>query len=707
MVVSVARIARARQAGKVSKRVHFFVIGACVVLAACSGGGGSAGKAGSKPAGSAGAPGVAMPEASVPFQADPPTVYVAKVKNLLVGLPPTDDEVTAVVKDPSALGGLVDQWIALPEYATKMQTFFELAFQQTQITITDLADQAYPRQADPNTGFRDLLAQNAEESFSRTVLELVSEGLPFTNAITTQRFMMTPALMELYAFFDAWQVNDDGTVNDAFKQANPRVSITVEAQQGPIAIADSLNPSSANFMHFYDPDVGGSALAALGCGQDPIVYPARGDALHYLLMGTLVGFKSTAGTTCLQFGGSANAGQLTADDFDTWKMVNVRAPMAGEATTKFYDLPTLRTSDELVLNLPRVGFFTTPAFFANWQTNISNQMRVTINQALIVAIGADVDGTDPTIPTSTPGLDEAHASAGDCLGCHQTLDPTRSILASTYSWNYHAQDTASYANQKGVFVFRGVQKPVASVMDLAATLASHPLFAPAWVEKLCYYANSSACDPADPEFQRVVSVFVKSGYSWNALVHELMASPLTTNASETMTTRETGGVVAVSRRDHLCTALDARFGFADVCGLNVLTRAAQKDPVPEIVAGLPSDGYGRGAVAPVLPNEPTLFYRAGLENICEVVSARVIDPSSTVTAPATKTWSSSDPDGAIADFVATVMALVPSDPRSAPAVTILRQHFTSATMTGASPTVALRSTFVAACLAPSSVSIGM
>ena len=27
------------------------------------------------------------------FQADPPAVYVAKVKNILVGLPPTDDEI--------------------------------------------------------------------------------------------------------------------------------------------------------------------------------------------------------------------------------------------------------------------------------------------------------------------------------------------------------------------------------------------------------------------------------------------------------------------------------------------------------------------------------------------------------------------------------------------------------------------------------------
>ncbi len=36
-----------------------------------------------------------------PFQADQPYTYVAKVKNLLVGLPPTDDEIQQVVADPT------------------------------------------------------------------------------------------------------------------------------------------------------------------------------------------------------------------------------------------------------------------------------------------------------------------------------------------------------------------------------------------------------------------------------------------------------------------------------------------------------------------------------------------------------------------------------------------------------------------------------
>ena len=67
-------------------------------------------------------------------------------------------------------------------------------------------------------------------------------------------------------------------------------------------------------------------------------------------------------------------------------------------------------------------------------------MRVTLNQALIVATGTQIDGTDGTTPSSTPGLDSDHAGAGTaCFGCHQLLDPTRSILSTTYSWFYNPQ----------------------------------------------------------------------------------------------------------------------------------------------------------------------------------------------------------------------------------------------------------------------------
>jgi hypothetical protein len=386
-------------------------------------------------------------------------------------------------------------------------------------------------------------------------------------------------------------------------------------------------------------------------------------------------------------------------------MVTLRRAGRAEATTTFYDLHSLRSAEELVLQLPRVGFFSTPAFFANWQTNASNQMRVTVNQALIVATGSSIDGTDKTEAPGMPGLDPVHASQPECATCHAILDPTRSILAATWSWNYHTQLDPKYVSQPGVFAFRDVVQPVTSVGDFGEALAKHPLVAPGWTQKLCHYVNSSPCDEKDPEFSRIVDRFRGSAFSWNTLVRELVTSPLTTYAAATQSAQTNGEVVAVARRDHLCASLDARLGFRDVCGRDAL---GTKSPgIPEIVSGLPSDAYGRGAVAPILPNQPTLFFVAGTRNICEHVAERVVDAAAAEDAPR-KQWSSAEPDVALDAFVRDVMALAPSDARHDRARSLLGEHYRSAlARPGTTPTDALRSTFVVACMAPSAVSVGL
>jgi len=138
-----------------------------------------------------------------------------------------------------------------------------------------------------------------------------------------------------------------------------------------------------------------------------------------------------------------------------------------------------------------------------------------------------------------------------------------------------------------------------------------------------------------------------------------------------------------------------------------VTAAQARATVPSIAAGLPSDGYGRGSTAPVLPNQPTLFYRAGMENICEAAAAQTIDVASNKQVANVKQWSSKDPDGAITDFVGLLMALPSSDARAQPATDLLKAHFKKATQGGATASNALKSTFVVACLAPSAISIGL
>ena len=642
-----------------------------------------------------------------PFVADPPAVYVAKVKNILVGLPPSDGEIAQVTAEPEALGDLIDGWMQLPEYQQKMMVFFELAFQQTQISAADFVDLVPPNGLGSGRAIPQLV-QNARESFARTVLALTAEGRPLSDAFTTRRLMMTPALMELYAFLDARPVDDAAKITDVLARANPGLKIVMETAAGPIPIADTLNPASPNYMHWYSPDLATLEYPDTTCNAiDPISFNVSSQSIHALLYGEIPGHPGRSGN-CGPRVGSAMSPQVADSDFTAWKLVTLRAPAAGEARTVFYDLPALRTASELVLTTPRPGFFSTPAFFANWPTNASNQMRVTANQALIVATGTAVDGVDSTAPTTTPGLDGVHAAPGTvCFGCHQQLDPTRSILSSTYSWFYYPQTDPGLIQQPGLFAFQHVIAPMRTIDDFAQLLASHPLVAQAWGQKLCYYASSAPCNPIDPEFLRILDRFTSSGGSWNTLVHELMASPITTNASKTATAVTNGDVIAVSRRDHLCAALNNRLGLFDICQLDQTVQGRATSAIAQIVSGMPSDGYGRGATAPVLPNQPTLFYRAGLENVCAAVAALVIDAAVSPSQPAAKHWSSTAPDAAIADFVATVMALPASDPRAAGAAAILRSHFTAAVASGATAKDSLRSTFVAACLSPSFIGIGL
>ncbi len=652
----------------------------------------------------------------LPFQADPANVYVAKVKNILVGLPPTDQELSTVEQDPTALRGLVQGWMTTPEYTTKMMRFFELAFEQTQITSDDVQLMLAPKRLGIDPDVIPLFTQNVEESFARTMLMLDAANLPFTQAMTTNQFAMTTALKELYGYFDAWQVND--TELDQNNNKTPAYVDRVPAMfpngqlvyvtAAKIPLSESLDPTdSVHYMHFTNANVASQTGA---CKIDPITYPVSSFALHYVLTGSFDEYN-VGNTHCSGSAGSlATTSSLTSADFADWQLTTIQPAAPNQATTAYWNLPALRTATSLTYQIPRVGFFSTPAFFANWATNASNEMRVTLNQTLIVATGAQVDGTDTTqFPQNPPGLDSAHAT-GVCLGCHDSLDPSRSILAATYSWSYHNQDDPTFTGTPGLFAFQGVVKNVSTVQDLGAILASHPLMPSAWVQKLCYYVNSAPCETTDPEFQRIVGLFQSSSYSWSSLVLELVTSPLTTNATATQTTTDEGETIAVSRRDHLCASLNARLGFSDVCGLDALQPDTFTSTMNQIASGLPSDGYGRGAPVPVLPNAPSLFYRAATEDICEAVSQQVIDVAASKQIPGVKQWSSASDasvSSAINDFVTIVMGLPSTDPRNAQAITLLTSHYQAAKTQSSSATSALQSTFAAACISPSAVSIGM
>ncbi len=648
---------------------------------------------------------VAAPAAPPPSALYQPLAVAAstgKVKNLLTGLPPTDAEVRAVAADRTALKGLVGQWTRAPQYGPKVQAFFANAFQQSQAVQSDFTDQLGPLAL----GRLDArLLSNLRESFARTAIALVQQGQPFTQVVTTRRFMLTPRLMALYAFLDAVQVGDNNAVSDVFQKANAGFKFTLTAQQGAVPVSDSLDPSSPRFMVFAAPQLA-TVYDAL-CPQDPIVYnggagqPSVTVALFVMLQGAPAAFNvpmAGGGThRCQPPGFAAAAVPITVADTQQWQMVTVRAPAAGEVPTPVYALADFRAGHDLVLRTPRVGFFTTPSFLAEWNTNNSNQARVTLNQTLIVALGRAISPQNAALPPSLAPVDQAHAPSGSaCFACHQSLDPLRQFFRQQYSFSFHLQAAPAQVALPGSFGFRGVTASGSTIFDLANILAAHPDFAAAWTQKLCTYANSAPCDETDPEFQRLARVFVESNFNWSTLTVELFSSPLVSYAQETQTADQ-GEVFPVARRDHLCAALGNRLGLTDVCGLDVNTKVIPKLlPVQSIASVLPSDQYSRGSEAAVLANDPNLFFRTGMENICAALAGQLIDNGTR--------WSSANSPAAIDDFVHALMGVLA--PADAAPISILQGHQQSAIQAGLSTSDALKSTFVIACLSPSVVGIG-
>jgi hypothetical protein len=681
--------------------------------------------------------GVAPP--SVPFEPSTAPVYVTKVKTILTGLAPTAAEIDAVGANASALSSLVTSWMQLPQYATRMELFFADAFQQSQASQTSFKTVIDDGTFTPN----DSLLLNFRQSFAKTMTAIVGAGQPFNMAPTTTSFMMTTAMMEYYAYADASMVTDAtesgaGQADFRFYDTDKNWSWSVTSKTN-IPLSDSGNPSSPNYLEFYDPTLpmiyqqtdGQTATTATYCaGIDPVVENAGtsfglGSQLGVWLYSYLRGenfwfFDHNQGqgnaTWCQAGGGTTDShnvthpAALTSADYGDWRMVSIEPASSSAPESRFFDIVGLRAASSLNLYENRVGYFTTPSFFSQYPTNISNQARGITNQTMIVGLGRAFDGSDAITVSNAPGLDPAHAANTACFQCHWSLDPMRRYFRSNFTLNFSTQQDPTQTDVPGTFLFDNAVDMGPSMANLGKQIANHPEFPIAWTQKLCAWANSAPCSASDPELLRVAAVFSSSNFNWNTLVHELFTSPLVTYASATASAQASGTPVAIARRTQLCTTLGNRLGLGDVCGLQALQIGscstncpAPGATVPNIAANLPSDGYSRGAVSALYVNDPDPFYRSGTEQICALLADKVVD----VGGGGTSLFSSSTPasvTSSIADMVHNFMGLDSS--RDGMPISILTSHYTAATSSGSTPTIALKSTFTLACLSPWVVSIG-
>jgi hypothetical protein len=318
----------------------------------------------------------------------------------------------------------------LPQYGPKMELFFADAFQQSQAQAIDFVGQI------DDGGFApfDELLGNFRASFAKTVTALVAAGQPFTSTATTTSYMMTTAMMTYYAYADTSLVTDATAAGGGSKLCrpyddNPNWSFSLTGQN--ISLAESGDPTSANYLTFTVPGLAnqysdtdlGAAGATECSGIDPVVFNnassfAYGNNLCNWLYSVMLGgnfwyFDPPQGNPNAYWCEGASKFPerpthprlLTASDYTDWRMVTITQATSEADQTRFFDLVGNRASSTLSLFEPRVGYFTTPAFYSQYPTNISNQARATINQTMIVGLGQAFDGSDPITMQNAPGLD--------------------------------------------------------------------------------------------------------------------------------------------------------------------------------------------------------------------------------------------------------------------------------------------------------------
>ncbi|HXT98376.1 MAG TPA: hypothetical protein VN853_18915, partial [Polyangia bacterium] len=393
-----------------------------------------------------------------------------KIKDLLVGMPCTDDEVNAVETSGAAgLQQLIINWETSSTYQAmfegKMIPFFRNLFQQVGFTPT----QDFKNQLLENGGFDfgpfgtaavgdDVyfkLVQNLQDSFALTAWQMVKEGIePFSDVLTTTRFVMTTGLLSLYTQIE---MPDDEPYNfSGGANTNAKLAWKLDYVD-TITLDQALDPSSPYYMTFDDEKpvnpgssflfggqggfttcqgTGPSGMPTVQFGGSSTNFsnPTGGYAqLFQRLIGYTPRYPFVASPTCWEH---PSKPYMTDADVADWRWVTIAAKQSSDSYVQPYDLPSLRLLTTVKLAMPRVGFYTTPAFLALWNTNDSNQHRVTANQTLLIALGASLTPANAVVPLSAAGLDPSHAVSGtECYGCHKTLDPLRQFWATQLDFN--------------------------------------------------------------------------------------------------------------------------------------------------------------------------------------------------------------------------------------------------------------------------------
>ena len=367
--------------------------------------------------------------------------------------------------------------------------------------------------------------------------------------------------------------------------------------------------------------------------------------LFQRLLGFTKQLRDSANTTICN--DHASKPYFTADDVNDWTWVTIM-PKASAADRRRsiqpYDLPTLRAATSLTLSLPRVGFYTTPAFLALWNTNDSNQHRVTANQTLLVALGQAFTSREHRHAVharraSTAATRSTAANArlppdarpdAPVLGQPVRLQRSQRLPgAATATTPATRGPTGALVNE---FAFGNVNATGSSINDLGGYLAQ--VTDGAGMPALRHRGRAAALllrqlvavqreRPGVPPHGRRVQETATSTTRCSS--KEFFTSPLVTGAAATSTSRQARSRQHRAPRPPVRGAVESA-GASPTCARRRVALPTQaQTATARIAASVAADAFSRGAESPVTPSEPTMFYRAATEMLCENIATQVVD----------------------------------------------------------------------------------
>ena len=603
------------------------------------------------------------------FEITPLRSSLQKVKTLLRGDSVTEAELGQVANAPdeqSAMRTLYRSWSTGDLFDSKMMAFLKVALQQQ---LQDFQTDQFNRLR-TGRAVTASIRRVIEDSFVRTALHIVNSNQSFANVTQTQTWMVTTANLVLLLYGDQSD-QERQTVHTVFSTPNGR----------PTGLRQQINRKA----WFLDRD----ELGECELSQQHLLNFLMGAILRRFCV------NHDIGSNVFRFGFADM--HLNEDDFNDWRLVTLDfQPNADDGRIPFYDIRRLRTADTVITRIPRVGFFSTNAFFENWLTNVDNQFRVVVNQALLVGLHTKFLQSDQTAPYNDGQIDGEHAEPNQpCYGCHKNIDPMRAYFSKSYNVNYQrpfgeGDNARILTGARPSFAYKSVRNRGGDLRRFGRLLGEHPQFASAWVQKLCLFANSTRCNERDPIFRTLVDQFRSNNYNLKELIVALFASPLVSGRSETLSNGSLP-LISISRRDHLCASLSLRTGRPDICSVN---------RIRNIIGLIPNDDFARGADDFTQPTLPNPIYLTAADAVCKAVANTVVRNSDAI-------FPLGEPDRAISAMANTLMGLVAVPERAAEVSGILTDHYDQALADNATRQDALRSTFVSACLTPDVLGLGL